>query len=312
MAKLFLSYAREDAAIAVRLAEALARAGHDVWWDGDLHGGASFGAEIERQLQDCDVVIVLWSAAAIRSPWVRDEAAVGRDAEKLVPIGIDGSEPPIGFRQFHAMPIESWRGSRSIVAKVQEAVGRIAGKAPAEAVQPRPEQKAKSRWVLIAGVGAIAAARPCHLLFPRGSEPLTIAVVPADSGAAQLSRDYAQSIAASMAPALANAAEHASVIDPASDSANARYHLATAVTSNGKGAEANLSLSSRSDRKIIWSQSWSEADLSKVDLKQQMSMVAARAMLSSRKPLISCDVTSSGRSSPHAAASEIATFPTTK
>jgi len=29
-----------------------------------------------------------------------DEASVGRDEQRLVPISIDGSEPPLGFRQF--------------------------------------------------------------------------------------------------------------------------------------------------------------------------------------------------------------------
>ncbi|HEX8841793.1 MAG TPA: toll/interleukin-1 receptor domain-containing protein, partial [Sphingomicrobium sp.] len=60
MAKLFLSYAREDAAVAERLGRALERSGkHDVWWDRDLHGGASFGSEIEQQLRDCNVVLVI-------------------------------------------------------------------------------------------------------------------------------------------------------------------------------------------------------------------------------------------------------------
>src|SRR5207253_5032796 len=67
MAKLFLSYAREDAATAGRLARVLERAGHDVWWDRELHAGASFGSEIERQPKDCNVVIVRWSAGPVHS-----------------------------------------------------------------------------------------------------------------------------------------------------------------------------------------------------------------------------------------------------
>jgi hypothetical protein len=47
MAKLFLSYARDDAAVAERLARGLERSRkQDVWWDRDLHGGASFGVRV--------------------------------------------------------------------------------------------------------------------------------------------------------------------------------------------------------------------------------------------------------------------------
>src|SRR5258708_9445847 len=123
MAKLFLSYAREDAATAERLGRALERAGNSVWWDRDLTGGASLGWEIEQQRKECDVVIVLWSRAGVQSSWVRDEAAIGRDTGKLLPISIDGAEPPIGFRQFHALDLQGHgRSGATAVRKVQEAV----------------------------------------------------------------------------------------------------------------------------------------------------------------------------------------------
>ena len=101
MPKLFLSYSRKDEARARRLAEWLAGEGHDVWRDeDDIGGGASFSSEIEKALKDCDAVLVLWSAESVQSAWVRDEAGFGRDAGKLIPLSLDGTEPPLGFRQF--------------------------------------------------------------------------------------------------------------------------------------------------------------------------------------------------------------------
>ena len=110
MARIFLSYAREDVDSAKQLAEAVARGGHDVWWDRHIHGGSRFTAEIDRALKDADVVVVLWTDASVESAWVQDEAAEGRDTERLVPVSLNGCRPPLGFRQFHTIELGDWRG----------------------------------------------------------------------------------------------------------------------------------------------------------------------------------------------------------
>jgi adenylate cyclase len=46
VARIFLSYARDDADAAKQLAACISDAGHDVWWDRHLHGGSRFAAEI--------------------------------------------------------------------------------------------------------------------------------------------------------------------------------------------------------------------------------------------------------------------------
>ena len=43
MSRIFLSYARDDVDAAKQLAEGISEAGHDVWWDRNLHGGSRFG-----------------------------------------------------------------------------------------------------------------------------------------------------------------------------------------------------------------------------------------------------------------------------
>ena len=89
MAKVFLSYDRDDQAAARKIAVALEKAGHAVWWDRNIRGGSEYAQEIERALADADSVVVLWSQRSILSAWVRDEAAAGRDSGRLIPVRID-------------------------------------------------------------------------------------------------------------------------------------------------------------------------------------------------------------------------------
>ena len=67
---------------------------------------------------------------------MRDEAAQGRDQRKLVPVTLDGVEPPLGFRQYHSINLSRWRGvarvrgdlglARALSRRGQRARGRAA------------------------------------------------------------------------------------------------------------------------------------------------------------------------------------------
>ena len=111
MARLFLSYARTDVDRARQLAGLLGDSGHDVWWDRELHGGSRFATEIDKALQEAEAVVVLWSKSSLESAWVQDEAAEGRDSGRLVPVVLDASRPPLGFRQYQAISLVDWNGS---------------------------------------------------------------------------------------------------------------------------------------------------------------------------------------------------------
>ena len=65
MAQIFLSYAREDADAARQLAEAIGRAGHEVWWDQHIQGGSRFSRAIDQALKDAEAVVVLWSETSV-------------------------------------------------------------------------------------------------------------------------------------------------------------------------------------------------------------------------------------------------------
>lgn len=143
MANIFLSYARTDAASAGRLARAVERAGHDVWWDRQIHGGARYSKEIKSALDRADVVLVLWSQQSVASDWVQDEAMVGRDSGRLVPVAIEPVEPPLGFRQIQTIDLVRWKG-RSVPRDLLEAIESQAGSA-SEAGAPKPQTRRSVR-----------------------------------------------------------------------------------------------------------------------------------------------------------------------
>ncbi|MFY2762970.1 TIR domain-containing protein [Arenimonas sp. MALMAid1274] len=166
----FLSYSRADQARARQVADALGQAGLTVWWDSLIEGGASFAKSIETALLASDAVVVLWSATSVASDWVLDEAGHGRDLRKLVPVSIDGTLPPLGFRQYQsiALPAGSGPADPAAVAAVVRAVQSILRGEPAPArgdvpapragaPLPAPAQAGRRR-VLIGGAAALALA----------------------------------------------------------------------------------------------------------------------------------------------------------
>ncbi len=144
MAKVFLSYAREDEGAAKQLADCIGQAGHKVWWDRHIQGGSRFSAVIDRELKSAEAVVVLWSPTSVESAWVQDEAAEGRDTGRLVPVSLNGSRPPLGFRQFHTVELAKWNGDGEPdkLGELLEAIAKTAvNNAPAKA-PPEPKKEA--------------------------------------------------------------------------------------------------------------------------------------------------------------------------
>ncbi|HET6535543.1 MAG TPA: TIR domain-containing protein, partial [Sphingomicrobium sp.] len=155
MARIFLSYARDDVEAARSLASCISEAGHDVWWDRHLHGGSRFASEIDRALKDAEAVVVIWSPQSIDSAWVQDEAGEGRDSGRLVPVSLGSAKPPLGFRQFQTIDLGAWDGSGKpkAIGELLEAVERTCGAAAqpdsaTPAAKPAKKQKRESVCVL--------------------------------------------------------------------------------------------------------------------------------------------------------------------
>jgi adenylate cyclase len=144
VARIFLSYARDDVEAAKQLASCIGEAGHEVWWDRHLHGGSRFAEEIDRALKEAEAVVVLWSQASVGSAWVQDEAAEGRDSGRLVPVSLDGAKPPLGFRQFQTIDLGNWDGSGSPAAlpDLLDAITRTCGSNARDAASAKAEKAA--------------------------------------------------------------------------------------------------------------------------------------------------------------------------
>ena len=151
MAKVFLSYAREDAPAAKQLAECIGRVGHKVWWDHDIEGGSRFTAEIDRELKAADAVVVIWTKASIESPWVQDEAAEGRDSGRLIPVILGTDKPPLGFRQFQSIDFGDWNGEDDPPAldALNRAIAQKGPEPPAAPVTEKAAVKGRSRRAAI-------------------------------------------------------------------------------------------------------------------------------------------------------------------
>ena len=151
--RLFISYAREDRDVVERLAHALEKSGFIVWWDAALEGGHHFAAEIERELNAADAVIVLWSEASVQSNWVLDEAMHGRDRGCLIPVRFDETVPPLGYRQIQSIELEEGQETEQ-VDDIGRAVARIRGlpvREPGTHPRSTPGRRAKANnqpvWV---------------------------------------------------------------------------------------------------------------------------------------------------------------------
>ena len=107
-----------------------------MWWDRHINGGSKFAAEIEDALAHADIVLVLWSTAAIESPWVLDEAAEGRDSGRLLPVALDGCKPPLGFRQYQTINAAASQ-LEVAVEEILKAIGHDPAKRIATKTAPR-------------------------------------------------------------------------------------------------------------------------------------------------------------------------------
>ncbi|MBT8428025.1 MAG: TIR domain-containing protein, partial [Erythrobacter sp.] len=159
MADLFLSYARDDQSTVDMLAAALEARGYSVWWDRHMESGAQFSKEIEQQIERAKATLVCWSRESAESRWVRDEANYAAERDKLLAVTLDGTLPPMGFGQFHALSLEDWKGDAQALTPLINAVAHKLGdeaddRAPA---LPVPEPKLKASWLVVAIAAFLAA-----------------------------------------------------------------------------------------------------------------------------------------------------------
>ena len=191
----FVSYASPDRARVQPIIAALEEAGFSVWWDGLIEGGEQFARSIEVPLERALAVVVAWSKNSLDSYWVHDEAARGRDRSRLVPLSLDGSEPPLGFRQFQTIALgKPRRGAHDAGIDAMLRAVAVLHDQPMPASRKQPRQGIDRR-TLIGGAGVAAAAAAggawwAGLIGPAGALANSVAVLPFDNLSGDPDRNY--------------------------------------------------------------------------------------------------------------------------
>ena len=285
MAKLFLSYDREDADKAQAIAAALEKAGHDVWWDRHIRGGAEYSEEIEQALDDADAVIVLWSTFSVKSAWVRDEAAAGRDSGRLVPVLVDSIKPPMGFRQYQSVDLANWSPRRrsaqfdDLLKATQELSGAPRHD-PVPLKAPAADRAAPDRRKLLAAAGAIALL--AILAFGAWTWTRSQSHAPSVSVAAADGSPLSQSIARNLLVKLGilqgSNPDSLQLLDESAPDSDADLKITVSGTADSRKPRATVTLASKKDGTILWSKDFEQVGGTRADLEEQIAFSTARVL----------------------------------
>ena len=282
MAKVFLSYDRDDTERARPVAVALEKAGHSVWWDLHIRGGAQFSKAIEQALGDADVVIVLWSANSVESAWVRDEAAAGRDSGRLIPASLDETAAPLGFRQFQTIDLTGWkgRGAPPHLGELLDSINALAAEGPdlpASPVRISKKTPYLSKKLALAAAASVAVAGAAFMLMrlPTGGDVQTIAVVASEPAAKPLARELLVNLGSLQS---AKSGSMRLLGDEGGSVPKADLIFQAAGDPGSGQPSADLLLLSGKDKSLVWSKNFQQASGSLADLKQQMAFTAARVL----------------------------------
>ena len=124
----FVSYAREDAARVEPLVAYLEANGCGVWWDRNIAPGAAFEQKIEEALAGAACVVIALTEHAAKSDWVRAEAAMGQQHNKLIPVLLDDVPVPLSLRALQVADLREWPAGSDAEAK--RLVVSIAARSP--------------------------------------------------------------------------------------------------------------------------------------------------------------------------------------
>jgi adenylate cyclase len=145
MSDVFISYARSTETQARQIGEALRALGYGVWRDDEIPAHRAYADVIRERLNEAKAVVVVWSAEAVKSQWVRSEAERARAEDKLIQLTVDGTELPMPFDQTQCADMNGWSGDadhpgwRKVADSVAALISGGAAPAPAPAARSRPK-----------------------------------------------------------------------------------------------------------------------------------------------------------------------------
>lgn len=142
MADVFISYSRDDRAIAHELAFRLQAAGYSVFWDTNLLAGDDYRLVLSREMDAARAVIVIWTRGSVNSRLLRSEAQRAGYADKLLAVkarDLPLDELPVGLGTLHTPDLDRHD-------EILHAVARLVGRPPrtGEPYAPLPAGPATS------------------------------------------------------------------------------------------------------------------------------------------------------------------------
>lgn len=114
MYDIFISYAREDLTRVEPIVNELLKLGWRVFIDRNILPGSNWSSSIIKALEETRCVLVVWTFSSVdteKHPFVRDEAASGLKRGILVPLRLDGVDPPLGFGSFQIADLSDWNNN---------------------------------------------------------------------------------------------------------------------------------------------------------------------------------------------------------
>ena len=281
MARIFLSYVREDVGRATAIAAVLEGARHSVWWDRNIKGGSEFSAEIERALKDADRIVVLWSKKAVVSRWVRDEASVGAESGRLVPVTIDGTQPPLGFRQFHTIDLSRWNGGGqpasldALLDALDKAASLPEGR-PKVVAPSRRLVSGRSKLIGAAAVLVFVAGAAALLVREQSSALATVSIQSAGSDKASIAAARDLSIKLASIPAVSTGAFQLTS-DP-DGAKRAALVLQVSARTGATTVSNDLAVLKGKDHVMLWATHLEQPAAQAADLSAQLGVTAARVL----------------------------------
>jgi hypothetical protein len=123
--RIFISHNAKDKEIARLLATLFTDRGVSVWFDKwEIKAGESITGGIGKGIEECDVFVLMWSAAAKASRWVDTEtrAAIRKRVDdikfRLIPVMLDDTALPTLVADYRGFTLDKASGLEDIVREI--------------------------------------------------------------------------------------------------------------------------------------------------------------------------------------------------
>jgi serine/threonine kinase PknH len=142
MARIFITYARENRSEVEALTADLGRLGHDVWYDAEIRGGQHWWDEILRRIAGCDIYVFAMTEPAIDSrPCIAELDYAVAAARPLLPVQLETVSPALLPRTLAEAQFVDYRSAdKDCVFALNSALNTMPAQTPLPDPMPPPPE----------------------------------------------------------------------------------------------------------------------------------------------------------------------------